>query len=91
LKKGWTCSKGDGWEVIKATQLKERPVKNRILPVSGFWIKAVAISMDEVPDLNSPGKMASPKNEINIWLRGFPLRSGGIVVTSNLTGRFKNC
>jgi pyruvate dehydrogenase E2 component (dihydrolipoamide acetyltransferase) len=80
LEKRMDMSKAMDW--IKAAN-KERPVKNRILPVA-LLIKAVAKALDEVPDLNSIWENGlRRKNEINI---GFvvSLRSGGIVVPAIL-------
>jgi len=80
LEKRMDMSKAMDW--IKAAN-KERPVKNRILPVA-LLIKAVAKALDEVPDLNSTWENGlRRKNEINI---GFvvSLRSGGIVVPAIL-------
>jgi len=86
LEKRMNLSKAMDW--LKERN-KERPVKNRLLPVA-LLIKAVARALDDVPDLNAVWEgFLQRKNEINI---GFvvSLRSGGIILPAILNADTKS-
>jgi pyruvate dehydrogenase E2 component (dihydrolipoamide acetyltransferase) len=86
LEKRIDMSKALAW--MKETN-RERPIQKRLLPAALF-IKAVASSLDEVPELNAIWENGLQlKNEINI---GFviSLRTGGIIVPAILQADAKS-